>query len=69
MSYICDVCGPRTDSGSIFCEKCEIGIIYEINTKNVKMLRQISSIRTQKSSIPHRISRLQSVKSLGLASA
>ncbi len=72
MSYMCDVCGPTKDTGSIFCEKCEIGIIYEIDTNNIKMLRQISDIRpvknAQRSSIPHRIARLQTAKSLGLAS-
>jgi hypothetical protein len=34
MSYICDVCGPRLDCHSILCQTCDMGIIFEIHTKD-----------------------------------
>ena len=43
MSYICEVCGPRLDCHSILCSNCDMGIIYEINTKETGLARRTSA--------------------------
>jgi hypothetical protein len=57
MSYICDVCGPRLDCHSILCNNCDIGIIYEINTKDAEVPGQTSDVSTGKDTRKPPISR------------
>jgi hypothetical protein len=45
MSYICEVCGPRLDCHSTLCSNCDMGIIYEINSKENGTARRTSSAR------------------------
>jgi len=57
MSDICDVCGPRLDCHSILCNNCDIGIIYEINTKDTEVPEQTPDVNTGKDARKPPISR------------
>ncbi len=69
MSYICDVCGPRDDCNSIFCDNCKVGIIYKININKSDMQRQIPDMPidgdAQTYSVLHQIHSVQARQGVG----